>query len=77
VNILFKTIDQLTSETLNNCREKFVKYLTISKTSTILMMSFVEDILDLGRMESETFTVNYSNIMLMKLLDDINSLFKF
>ena len=55
VSILQNTVQNMTKEKLSEDRDKISKYLKICNISSVLMMSYVEDILDLGRIEADTF----------------------
>ena len=60
-----------------NQRESDEKFYTICKISTASLMSLVEDILDLAKLEAGTFSLNEQPFMVRTLLQDIENIFLF
>ena len=60
-----------------NQRESDEKFYTICKISTASLMSLVEDILDLAKLEAGTFSLNEQPFMVRNLLQDIENIFLF
>lgn len=51
------------------------KFLKIGHTSSILLLSLIEDILDLSKMEAGTFTINMGDFKPSELMDEVHEIF--
>ena len=67
-------VDKLISP---NQRESNGRFYTICKISTASLMSLVEDILDLAKLEAGTFSLNEQPFKVSTLVHDIESIFMF
>ena len=53
------------------------KYYKVGKISTTILMSLIEDILDLAKLEAGTFSLNEEPFLIGKLIEDIDFIFGF
>jgi len=53
------------------------KYLKMGSSSAVLLLSLVEDVLDMSKIEAGTFKVNYGWFSVKELFDEIFELFSF
>ena len=60
-----------------NQRESNERFYTICKISTASLMSLVEDILDLAKLEAGTFSLNEQPFVVSTLVRDIENIFQF
>jgi signal transduction histidine kinase len=60
---------------LNN-DPKIEKYVKISRSSCTLLNSYVEDILDLGRIEGSAFQLNCDEFSIKDVLDEVYDIFE-
>ena len=51
------------------------KFMKMGKVSSQLLMHLVEDILDLGKFEAGTFSLNESEFCLKNLVEEVNYIF--
>lgn len=56
--------------------QKFEKFIKISKNSCLMLNSYVEDILDLGRIEGKAFHLNLSDFDLHSLSQEVHDMFE-
>ena len=56
--------------------ESIAKYIKMGKVSSKILMNIVEDILDLEKIDSGTFSLNIDRFRLSDIVDDINFMFK-
>lgn len=49
----------------------------MGKTSSLLLASLIEDILDLSRMEAGTFKINYSQFAIAEVFEEVSDIFSF
>ncbi|CAI2385935.1 unnamed protein product [Moneuplotes crassus] len=55
--------------------EQISKYLKMGSASSSLLMSLIEDILDLSKMEAGTFSINMGNFKLCELINEVHEIF--
>ena len=53
------------------------KFLKISDVSSKLLLILIEDILDLAKFTSQTFSLNVSKFTLMELINEIKYMYEF
>jgi signal transduction histidine kinase len=53
------------------------KFLKMGKNSSTILLSLIEDILDLSKIEAGTFVINNSHFEISELLNEINDLFSY
>ena len=81
--MLLQKIDQLVPQELapklitQAQRESDERFYTICKISTASLMSLIEDILDLSKLEAGTFSLNEQPFLVKTLANDIENIFMF
>ena len=69
VNSVYSSIQEFSS--------KIRKFINIGNSSSILLYSLIEDILDLSKIEAGTFFINISSFSVVDLIDEIMQVFQF
>lgn len=59
----------------NTLHESILKYLKIGTISSKMLMSLIEDILDLAKLEAGSFSINEAPFEIKKLVEDIEDMF--
>lgn len=57
--------------------EQIRKFIKMGSNSSILLLSLVEDILNLSKIEGGVFTINCANFKLKEVLDEVYDIFHF
>ena len=74
-NIIFK--DKSNRKILEQANQQNQKYFRIGMVSSTILLSLVEDILDLAKLEVGTFSLNEEPFLVRKLLEEIDFIFGF
>ena len=78
---IFNKKDRLSSDQQDRLilaeSKKMKKFISMGSNSSILLLSLIEDILDLSKMDSGTFKINASKFNLKDLIDEVYDLFYF
>ena len=57
--------------------ERLAKYVRMGSTSATLLLSLIEDILDLSKFETGNFSINNDWFNVNELIDEVNDMFSF
>ena len=52
------------------------KYVKVSRSSWTLLNSYVEDILDLGRIEGSAFQLNWEEFFIQEVINEVHDIFE-
>lgn len=69
-------LDQVQREQKRQFADRINKYLKIGLNSSILLLSLIEDILDLSKMEAGTFKINENSFLLTEFFEEVMSIFQ-
>jgi two-component system, sensor histidine kinase and response regulator len=75
-----KSVRQIQNENLimiDKTAERIQKFIEIGKNSSTLLLSLIEDILDLSKIEAGTFIVNNFYFSLSELFEEVNGIFAY
>ena len=75
MNILQK--DRAYRRIISETDKQNQKYFKIGKVSSTILLSLIEDILDLAKLEVGTFSLNEESFLVRKLLEEIDYIFAF
>ena len=59
-----------------NENQRIQKFIKVANNSCSLMHNYVEDILDLGRMERKAFELNSTEFWLSEVIDEVSGIFE-
>ena len=72
-----RQVQFLMDEQFKSHVDTITRFLKIGSSSAVLLLSLIEDILDLSKMEAGTFKINYRQFSLKELLEEVYELFYF
>jgi len=64
-------------EVLDENTPKMKKFISMGSNSSVLLLSLIEDILDLSKMDSGTFKINESDFIIEDLINECSNIFYF
>jgi len=56
--------------------DKIKKFISIGKTASELLLALVEDVLNLSKMQSNMFTISYTNFNIVEVVQEVAELFE-
>jgi signal transduction histidine kinase len=72
-----KAMNQRYSKAIEHNEEKMKKFISMGENSSILLLSLIEDILDLSKMEAGTFKINMISFNVEKMVNEVYDIFYF
>ena len=57
--------------------DQIQKFIKMGQNSSILLLSLIEDILDLSKIDAGTFRINMSEFNLKELIDEIYDIYEY
>lgn len=57
--------------------DQIQKFIKMGQNSSILLLSLIEDILDLSKIDAGTFRINMSEFKLKELIDEIYDIYEY
>jgi len=72
-----KNLQRKEIEKVQNSKNKADKFIKIGRNSSVLLLSLVDDILDLSKMEAGTFKMNIDKFKITPMLENVYSIFEF
>ncbi|CAI2386924.1 unnamed protein product [Moneuplotes crassus] len=71
----FSELEGLEFEEIDLNVETLMKFIKIGKSSSLLLLTLIEDVLNLSKMEAGTFTINKEIFKVPEILDEIYDIF--